>query len=120
MISVKLDSLLKKEGVTNLQLIEENLLFRFYLLLTPIISLRLRTRRYRDRNSFPSVFYVAVPLLRFRGTDRLSNGNVYKEVAGSSQTEELSRVAVAEAELEERSSARILLTGGHGSYLLCY
>jgi hypothetical protein len=28
MISVKLDSLLKKEGVTNLQLIEENIFFR--------------------------------------------------------------------------------------------
>ncbi|KAI3776243.1 hypothetical protein L1987_46016 [Smallanthus sonchifolius] len=27
-----------------------------------------------DRNSFPLVFYVAVPLLRFRATDRLSNG----------------------------------------------
>ncbi|KAI3821953.1 hypothetical protein L1987_09529 [Smallanthus sonchifolius] len=33
------------------------------------------------------VLDVVVPLLRFRGTDRLSNGNVYKEVAGSSQTE---------------------------------
>ncbi|MED6177870.1 hypothetical protein PIB30_102123 [Stylosanthes scabra] len=30
-----------------------------------------------------------------------SNGNVYKEVASSSQTELLSRVAIAEAELEE-------------------
>lgn len=63
----------RSERVTNLQLIEENIIFRFYLLLTPTIYLRLRTDRRdetgnkkRSRNSFPSVFYVAVPLLWFR------------------------------------------------------